>query len=716
MKNFYLAVVMAILLPFSIFAKPISSTDVQKYHLNKSMDISTIKITPNDIIDVKVGDFPAPQLAFKTFIPNSDYFWTTLFEGLTPFTYEPKSGTLIYVTTRRELRMSDTVQLSHIVFYFSKDNGQTWTDQIVHTYENALLFFPSVAVLNPTNATDPIDFKYVVSCTPYLPVVQPDGSTSFSGKGSYYVYFYGKIDGVSSWNNIEYNVENFPIQNNQGGPQLWALTEKRMCAVSSPKGDHFYIYGTLQRANEGIQHGAYGLGYVNFTEGAEPLSQIPEAWGLDKFRDPGGLGSTWNAPLRLDTDEEGNVYAFFNNMYPDDEDKRIPGFSKSTDNGRTWSQIQKMPYARVTDYLALYNHNMAFNYHAWPYTSWDAVVTGVDEFSMFLRFFIGEGQTAETTVCQGHIVEASYKAGVWQPMRRVGDYRFEDGYQYYPPQVINYTNTDGAFTTNDKDEIEENYRYEELEASKAADGSGIVVKWITPPPTNNVAKLATPKSLYNNPAVTLDEIPTTDIIVAVRAKESNQWQEFNVTQDLWYNKGTYLVKPVPSINTIPIAENITQRITDPNNYRATYPYFLLNIVGDRNWGPVITETRSLYSAVIGVFNPTNPTSLIRNSEIQRPDGLVGMSIHENLPFAIQHISPNPAIEVAQITFNLDINADVKIDITNSMGQVLKTKNVSNAQIGENSVNIMINDLSAGAYFYTITVNGKSQTKLLNVVR
>ena len=712
MRNFYVTVLMAILLPLTNLANPISSKDALFGNLNKPIDISPFKFSANDIVDVKVGDFPAPQMALDVIIQNTDYFWNAMFEGVTPFTYEPKSGTLVYVTTKREFRQSDSVYVSHIVLYFSKDKGVTWTNEIVHSYEKGLFFFPSVAVLNPDNATDPIDFKYVLTSSLCLPENLPDGTIGYYNKGAYFVYLYGKLDGVSSWDNKEINLEEAPTDHNLGFGQKWALPNKRMLSVSSPKGDHFYVYGILE-PQDGFQYGAYGLGYINFTQDAEPQSRIPTAWGLEKFYYPENLENTYNAPMRMDADEEGNVYAFFNNVYPDDETKRLPGYSKSTDNGRTWSEIQKMPFDKITDYLSIYNHNLsAFGYAIYPYTSWDAVVTGEDEFSMFLRYTIADGTEEENAKCQGHIVEISYKDGNWQPIKKVGDFLFTDGFQYHPPMVIQFFPENPPITYSD--DLNYNYRYEELEASKTSDGAGIVVKWNTPPSLNHVGKLDKVQKLHGS-TMTIDRLLCTDIFIATRTIEATSWESYNITDDLWYNKGTYLAKPAPSLNVIPVAEHITQQITDPINYRYSYPYFLQNVVGDRKWSDMNGETRILYTIVIATFDSENPKS-ISNPDIQRPEGLVGMSVHEQLPFAIQNISPNPANEVAQLTFNLDINADVKIDIRNSMGQTLKAVNVTNAQIGENTINVVTNDLPAGAYFYTITVNGKSQTKLLNVVR
>ena len=140
MKNFYLAVVIAILLPISILAKPIGKHHAVNSSNYQSIDYSAYTIAESEIFDVKVGDFPAPQMAFNVFVQTAEYYWTTIFDGVTPITYEPKSGTLIYIATSRE-NVNDTA-ISHIDLYFSQNAGATWTTERVFTRKESILFFP----------------------------------------------------------------------------------------------------------------------------------------------------------------------------------------------------------------------------------------------------------------------------------------------------------------------------------------------------------------------------------------------------------------------------------------------------------------------------------------------------------------------------------------------------------------------------------------------
>jgi hypothetical protein len=697
MKNFYVLVVLAIMLPLSVFAIPAGKSLTEVDGPVSNYNFNGIGIKSSDVISVKQDDAPAPQMAFKLLQDNVEYFWSHLFEGLTPFTYEQKSNTLIFVSTERAV--VDDWSDCFVYLHFSNDGGQNWTKAEVWRAKKMMAFFPSVAVLNPNNATDPSQFKYVITFTPFEPVPTPN-DTLYYGNGNMYLFMNGS--GFGPENITDYK-EAAPVTNNAGGNQEWGVSQKNTFAVSSSKGDHFYVYGSLSN-KDGYQYGNYGLAYMDFSEDLpDPLSQIPMEWMPNQFRTPEGLSSTYNAPMRMGADEEGNVYSFVFNMFNDDQDNRIPAFSKSTDNGKTWSTFSRMPFSVISDFLSNWDHNMQFNYVVYPYTAWPAVVTGVDEFSVFLRLWSFVGQTAETAVGTGHYVEAQYKNGTWQPLRRIGE--------LIDPRPIRIAN---AASPQFKDSIMANPRYHEFEAAKTADGSALVVKYLDAPAENNIAALQTPVNLYNNPMGLVDSVIISDIFVAYRNTNENNWNPaFNITQDVWYNKGTYMPQVVPSISQIPIAEHVTQQLTNAENIRYNYPYFLQNIVADRATSGFTSGTA--YSVYVSVFDAANP-QVVRNPTVQIAKGIIGVSVNENLPFALNDISPNPAAELAVINFTLEMDADVNVTLHNSMGQVVKSFFAPNSQAGLNTINVVTNDLPSGAYFYTINVNGKTQTKLLNVIR
>lgn len=75
-----------------------------------------------------------------------------------------------------------------------------------------------------------------------------------------------------------------------------------------------------------------------------------------------------------------------------------------------------------------------------------------------------------------------------------------------------------------------------------------------------------------------------------------------------------------------------------------------------------------------------------------------------------NLFPNPASNAATIEISLNEASKVDINIINSVGQLLMTKQV-NATSGLNKVSLDINNLSSGMYFYQVnTSNSKTITK------
>lgn len=75
--------------------------------------------------------------------------------------------------------------------------------------------------------------------------------------------------------------------------------------------------------------------------------------------------------------------------------------------------------------------------------------------------------------------------------------------------------------------------------------------------------------------------------------------------------------------------------------------------------------------------------------------------------------PNPAQSSVSLYLNLDHSAAVSIDVTNLVGQHVKTISV-NAVAGENTVSIPVNELAKGVYMVTVTAGTARSTKKLIV--
>ncbi len=71
------------------------------------------------------------------------------------------------------------------------------------------------------------------------------------------------------------------------------------------------------------------------------------------------------------------------------------------------------------------------------------------------------------------------------------------------------------------------------------------------------------------------------------------------------------------------------------------------------------------------------------------------------------VYPNPASDVVAVSFHLKSAADVKISLTNAMGQVVKSENVGSVSNG--MVKFNTSGLASGVYMYTVEAGGQRET-------
>jgi hypothetical protein len=81
---------------------------------------------------------------------------------------------------------------------------------------------------------------------------------------------------------------------------------------------------------------------------------------------------------------------------------------------------------------------------------------------------------------------------------------------------------------------------------------------------------------------------------------------------------------------------------------------------------------------------------------------------------VSQSSPNPAINNAKFTVTLQENMAVNVKVTNLMGQTVKVLPTQSMQAGVNTVNINVNDLTSGVYFYTVEAGTEAITKKMIV--
>ena len=75
------------------------------------------------------------------------------------------------------------------------------------------------------------------------------------------------------------------------------------------------------------------------------------------------------------------------------------------------------------------------------------------------------------------------------------------------------------------------------------------------------------------------------------------------------------------------------------------------------------------------------------------------------------IYPNPAENLANVTFSLENNQNVNVSLVNMMGQTIQSNDVQ-AQTGSNVVMLDTENVQAGIYLVKVNVGGSQQVKRL----
>jgi hypothetical protein len=690
MKSFYITLMLIIALPLSVLSQTAFTHKVvpqSKPNLPAvTKDLENANYFSNHDKDI----YPKQLGKYKVIDTTIDVVFNSLYYDNTPLVYEPKSNTLFLVQTNRGLvKSTDDRMTGFIYLYWSQDNGSTWERETIFGKDSTVAkgMVPvnmSLSVTNPTGGSDPSTFNYVVfgRLFQYNPK-----SKKYDNKGGYYLLNSGKgFDGFEP----PYNEEG-PLTNNPGTNQIWSGAKM---FSSEGNGTHYmFLYGTLSpKPNQ--QYGMYGFGFVGMKNGgiSDLNSFVPDAWGPQKWRQSPNLNSSYNAPLNVDVDEEGTLYAAFNNIFSDDIENRVLGISKSVDNGNTWSAFDRMPLSAITDYLNQYDSKLAFISD--PYTSNGFAVTGKNKYS-FVGTMVNYTNNNDTLV---KFVEISSDNGTWS-IKQIGDN------SRYLVRLLHDT-TDTDVDTVVKEGFYENPRGCEIQLAKTADGQNMVCKYIVNRSTLSAL----------NPVVTLaggnaqiDSILTTDIYYSYRSLSQSTWSEpKTITNDEWMNKVTWIPNIVPSLTEIPIIEHTTVQFINPANERLKnkYPYWLQNYVTD----PLI---RNLI--LLATFNAITGSS-VRNESIQVGPGT---SVDDQLmpDFKLFDIYPNPVSGIASLSYNLEMPANVKIELYNALGEIVKVISESKSMdLGFFNVSFDVSDLPVGTYYYTLTANGRAITKLMNIIR
>jgi hypothetical protein len=75
-----------------------------------------------------------------------------------------------------------------------------------------------------------------------------------------------------------------------------------------------------------------------------------------------------------------------------------------------------------------------------------------------------------------------------------------------------------------------------------------------------------------------------------------------------------------------------------------------------------------------------------------------------------NIYPNPVTHTVNVEFTLKTNSQVKLQLYDELGKLVKRIKKDNFTIGNNKIQLEIGNLKSGIYFVSLTIEGEVFTK------
>lgn len=448
---------------------------------------------------LKVGTMPASTIQSASYNRIGDLWNAYSYFGFAkPFTYDATSNLLI--TVKRGGTQATT---GFLYALYSTDMGSTWQETQLYDGTSGAGRFPSVAVLNPNGSTDPSGVELFF----YGPVLRPAGSPNAT--------FEGGIVGLGPINSAFTTWLKGPDEP-AGSRQMWSTHSDVV-----PVGGSAHMVSMLS-PETGVQYGYFG--YLGLSLEGEVTSRIP--WDIGLFRPSTEVNSSFNGRPAIEADGEGNLHMCTNGLFLPEETVRVPGISKSTDGGNTWSAFDIAPKDLWLQYAEDNGGKIDSVRGIW-YDSEGFVVLPDGSASFICKSYLGDPMF--------HITELSRDAGGSWSIRKVSDWTG------FSPNLI-------ARDQNDLDTTISSSIDNELQLTTTADGQYLVAKWLD----------------FKEHTVDGETTLVSDVFIAVRPASGGEWKTLNATDDALFNKMSWISEPVPSLENIPLLTVQTIVTGDPN--------------------------------------------------------------------------------------------------------------------------------------------------------
>ena len=574
-----------------------------------------------------------------------------------PIDYDPISNTVALVYRGTNDPATSSFNTGNEIFLrYSGDNGKTWSEKLGPMLDESvpnMKFgrYPSVKIHNPGGMEkDASKLTYGIAYSLFY-----NGEFRYTAGGIYQngtKKFSMDTEYLLDGQKFTYGTDCFPLFSKDG---------------------KLYNFGGIYPLSTSSTVSALAL---RVFEGTKWEAVPPDNWDWSVLSPPNADWSSTAIAGGTGRDALGNMYVGFFGIfseYSTDYTKRGLSYSKSSNNGDDWSDLNIMPLNILEQYITSIGGSinetritgarrflMPDNTQGQYSNGYSFVAIAEDNVS----FFTSISNFAEIV----HYIEVNVNKGVWS-IKKVLE-ADPSSFVFHIGQDNLYSAQTGA----------------EMDIAVTADGTKMVAKWVTG--FNQIYNEDIDKN-----GTQPDTVYTTDIFMSWRDVNNGTWSApVNITNDMFLDKLTHIPKTIRSINDIPLVQVCAT---------------LLNPADDKNIDSMIIKQDSTFIKSYVAMRTIDLSSVI---------GVQDNEPAKSVPSETLAVQNDYLSTALHITYSTGRSGKISVELVDIMGNTVQDVVHTETVPGLYGVVADISSVPSGMYLVRLRTNDSQVVKQIAIVR
>lgn len=574
-----------------------------------------------------------------------------------PIDYDPISNTVALVYRGTNDPATSSFNTGNEIFLrYSGDNGKTWSEKLGPMLDESVEImrfgrYPSVKIHNPGGIEkDASKLSYGIAYSLFY-----NGEFRYTAGGIYQ-------NGTKKFSmDTEYSLD---------GQKFTYGTD---CFPLFSKDGKLYNFGGIYPLSTSSTVSALAL---RVFMGTKWEAVPPDNWDWSVLSPPNADWSSTAIAGGTGRDALGNMYVGFFGIfseYSTDYTKRGLSYSKSSNNGDDWSDLNIMPLNILEQYITSIGGSinetriigarrflMPDNTQGQYSNGYSFVAIAEDNVS----FFTSISNFAEIV----HYIEVNVNKGVWS-IKKVLE-ADPSSFVFHIGQDNLYSAQIGA----------------EMDIAVTADGTKMVAKWV-----------AGFNQIYNEDidknGTQPDTVYTTDIFMSWRDVNNGTWSApVNITNDMFLDKLTHIPKTIRSINDIPLVQVCAT---------------LLNPADDKNIDSMVIKQDSTFIKSYVAMRTIDLSSVVGVQNSEPAKSFSGETL------AVQNDYLSTALHITYSTGKIGM---VSVELVDIMGNTVQEVVHTEAAPGLYGVVADISSVPSGMYLVRLRTPDSQVVRQVALVR